>query len=120
MTISWKGKEAKVPVEYQDTKQTQRTEKDEEENSEEEDSEEEEEIEDGSEEEEYEEAELENRLFYTALFDPGPILTNEGVYIKRKYYQWNHFTELDQKFKQEPIQLKYNWKGPNAKGSINF
>src|SRR5438034_5122649 len=62
MTISWKGKEAKVPVEYQDTKQTQRTEKDEEENSEEEDSEEEEEIEDGSEEEEYEEAELENRL----------------------------------------------------------
>ena len=37
MTISWKGKEAKVPVEYQDTKQTQRTEKDEEENSEEED-----------------------------------------------------------------------------------
>jgi len=56
--------------------------------------------------------ELEDKLFYTALFDPGPILTNKGVYIEQKYYQWDHFTKLDQKFKQEPT---HSWKGPNAK-----
>ncbi|GBB91667.1 hypothetical protein RclHR1_19010001 [Rhizophagus clarus] len=80
MTINWKGKEARVPVEYQlvsDAKQVERVE--EEEDSEEE---EEKEIENEDEDEEYEEVELEDRLFYTALFDPGPILTNEGPNAK--------------------------------------
>jgi hypothetical protein len=113
MTISWKGKEARVPVEYQlisDAKQVKEDDEEEEEGNEEK----EEEMEDESE-EEYEEAELENRLFYTALFDPEPILTNDGVYIEWKYYKWNHFTELNQKFKQKSTQLTHDWKGPNAR-----
>jgi hypothetical protein len=48
------------------------------------------------------------------LFDPGSILTNDGVYIEREYYKWDYFTELNQKFKQKPTQLTYDWKGPNA------
>jgi hypothetical protein len=44
--------------------------------------EEEEEMEDENEEEEYEVVELGNMLFYTALFDLGPILTNDGIYIE--------------------------------------
>jgi hypothetical protein len=110
MTMNWKGKEIRVPVEYQlvtDAKQIEEVE--------EEDSEEEEEVEDEDEDEEYEEVELEDRLFYTALIDPGPILANEGVYIERKYYQWDHFAKLNQKFEQKPTQLTHNWRGPNAK-----
>ncbi|PKY23284.1 hypothetical protein RhiirB3_437453 [Rhizophagus irregularis] len=98
MIISWKGKEARVLVEYQLVSDAKQVEEIEEEGSE---KEEEEEIENEDEDEEYKEVTLKDRLFYTALFDPSPILTNEGVYIiEQKYYQQNHFTELNKRFKQ--------------------
>ena len=109
--------------------------------------EDEDEEEESEEEEEYEEDEPDERPYFTMLVERNPtirpipaksislncsldkaitntvytskdyVLTNEGVYIDRGYYTWDHIRALDRMFKRRPPRMSrwvFDWKGPRA------